>query len=70
MTTWLTGCTGNATCVEVADIGNAIVLRSSNHTDHIALIDRDEFAAFIDAVKAGEFDQLATDPQQQSHDGS
>ncbi len=82
MTTWLTGCTGNATCVEVA-AGTAcanprgeldlncnldgpfhqkvpVVLIRDNEQPHRSplVVRRSSFAAFIDAVKAGAFDQL------------
>jgi hypothetical protein len=59
VTAWLRAstCPNAATCVEVADIGRAMVLRSGRHPDHIALIDYDAWAAFLAAVRAGEFDQ-------------
>lgn len=54
-----TGNTGN--CVEVADnlvdIDGVVGVRDSKNPTGPALVfDRDAFAAFIDEVKAGEFD--------------
>jgi len=43
-------------CVEVADLGDDLIgVRSSKDRDHHT---RQEFAAFIKGVKAGEFDDL------------
>ncbi|HEY9392131.1 MAG TPA: DUF397 domain-containing protein [Mycobacteriales bacterium] len=47
--------TGN--CVEVADLGLAIGVRDSKNPTGPALrFSRDEFTAFVDAVKDGAFD--------------
>jgi hypothetical protein len=47
-------------CVELADGGDAVLLRDSKHPDqgHLTFT-RSELAAFIAGVKAGEFDGLA-----------
>ena len=59
MTTWHSGCPNNAACVEVAadEFGHILVRNSADPADYLAFT-RAEFAAFIDAVKAGAFDQL------------
>ncbi len=46
-------------CVEVAALGEAVVLRSSTNTKgtHLA-ISRQEWAEFLAAVKVGDFDGL------------
>lgn len=50
---------GNA-CVELADLGDTIALRNSNHPDAGTLtLKADQIAAFIGRVKAGEFDTHA-----------
>lgn len=47
----------NSGCVEVAHADNRVVVRDSKLADRPALIfDRDEWAAFVAGVKAGEFD--------------
>jgi hypothetical protein len=46
-------------CVEVARIGEAIAVRHSVTPDDGALLyTRDEFAAFVDGCRNGEFDHL------------
>ena len=59
MTTWHSGCPNNAACVEVAadEFGHILIRNSADPADYLAFT-RVEFAAFIDAVKRGEFDQL------------
>jgi len=43
-------------CVQVADLGDGCIgIRSSKGRDHH---NREEFAAFVQGVKAGEFDDL------------
>jgi hypothetical protein len=46
-------------CVELADAGEAVLMRDSNHPEagHLAF-DRAELAAFVAAAKAGELDHL------------
>jgi hypothetical protein len=47
-------------CVEVAVDGDAIVVRNSNHPDAgIVMFTRDEMAAWIAGIQAGEFNDLA-----------
>jgi hypothetical protein len=52
--------TANGTCVEVgALLDGRIAVRNSNQPDAgITLFSRAEMAAWIDGVKAGEFDDL------------
>lgn len=47
-------------CIELADAGDAVVVRDSKHPDsgHLTLT-RAELAAFIAGIKAGEFDDLS-----------
>lgn len=50
-----TGNTGN--CVEVADLDSSVGVRDSKNPTGPALVfDREAFAAFIGATKAGQFD--------------
>jgi Domain of unknown function (DUF397) len=45
-------------CVEVATLGNATAIRDSKDVDGAVLVwARNEWTAFIDGVKAGEFDE-------------
>jgi hypothetical protein len=46
-------------CVELADAGEAVLMRDSKHPEagHLAF-DRAELAAFVAAAKAGELDHL------------
>jgi hypothetical protein len=46
-------------CVEIAVAGSAVYIRDSKHPDdgYVAL-SRAELAAFVDAAKAGELDDL------------
>ncbi|MEM8924517.1 MAG: DUF397 domain-containing protein [Actinomycetota bacterium] len=47
-------------CVEVADGGDAVLMRNSKRPDEGAIaFTRAEVAAFIDGCRAGEFDDLA-----------
>ena len=51
------GATGN--CVEVADTGDAVLVRNSNNIEAGTIeFTRAELAAWIDGCKAGEFDHL------------
>jgi Domain of unknown function (DUF397) len=51
--------TDNGTCVEVADNGDGILVRNSNHPDAGTLtFTRAEMAAWVAGCKAGEFDDL------------
>jgi hypothetical protein len=47
-------------CVEIADTGGAVWLRDSKHPEqgHLTFT-RSELAAFVDAARAGEYDNLA-----------
>jgi hypothetical protein len=48
------------TCVEVRRAGDAIEIRHSKHPDGPTLTyTSDEFAAWLDGAKKGEFDHLA-----------
>ncbi|MGH3663272.1 MAG: DUF397 domain-containing protein [Micromonosporaceae bacterium] len=49
---------GNGACVEVADLGDTVAVRDSKNPDGPVLTFRskDEWAYFVEAVKAGEFD--------------
>lgn len=48
---------GNSNCVEVAFVPNAVGVRDSkNPTQSVLQFTRSEWAAFIQGVKAGEFD--------------
>lgn len=49
----------NGECVELADFGDGIGVRDSKDPDGAHLqFTRSELAAFIEGVKAGEFDDL------------
>ena len=51
-------CSNNG-CVEIARIDGDIALRDSKRPDGPVLaFDREEFGIFVNAVKAGEFDDL------------
>lgn len=46
-------------CVEVAHISDGVAIRNSvNPNDGAIFYTRDEFAAFLDGAKRGEFDHL------------
>lgn len=46
-------------CVEVADTGSGVAVRHSKNPGGPALLyTRDEFAAFLDGAKQGEFDDF------------
>lgn len=46
-------------CVEVADAGDAVVVRHSKHHEGpVIAYTRDEFRAFVEGAKDGEFDDL------------
>ncbi|MEU3217951.1 DUF397 domain-containing protein [Streptomyces sp. NPDC006971] len=49
---------GGEQCVEVARHAGEIVLRESDDPRVVTRTSRDTFAAFIQGVKAGEFDQF------------
>lgn len=51
----------NGNCVEVAELtGGTIAVRNSRHPGGLTLIyTRAEMAAFVQSVKAGEFDEMA-----------
>jgi hypothetical protein len=47
---------GNSACVEVAKVGDEFLVRDSKYPDGLVLtFTRDEWAAFVAGVKAGEF---------------
>jgi hypothetical protein len=48
----------DSTCVEAAALVDAVMLRTTRRPDAILLVARDEWSAFIAAVKRGEFDSL------------
>lgn len=51
--------TQNGSCVEVADRGETIAVRNSNHPDRGLLgLPREAVAAFVRACSAGELDDL------------
>lgn len=53
-------CSEGSNCVEVAPCGNGVAVRDSKRPDGAVLVfDRGAFAGLLDAVKAGEFDDLA-----------
>ena len=52
--------TDNGQCVEVADVGDDILVRNSNHPDAGTLrLNRPQFGAWLRGTQAGEFDDLA-----------
>ena len=51
------GC-ANSECVEVAGHGWAVLVRQSQHPAEELMFYRPEWATFIAAVKAGEYDDL------------
>lgn len=57
MTTWICSskCDTSA-CVEVAMVGDVVLVRNSNVPDVVAAFDRKEWKAFIHGAKESEFD--------------
>jgi hypothetical protein len=50
---------GQGACVEVADTGSGVAVRHFKNPDGLVLCyTREEWAAFLAGVKAGEFDDL------------
>ncbi|MFF8957850.1 DUF397 domain-containing protein [Streptomyces sp. NPDC014894] len=47
-----------ADCIEMARLASTILLRESNTPTTVITTDRAKLAAFIQGVKAGEFDHL------------
>ncbi|WP_329021417.1 DUF397 domain-containing protein [Streptomyces sp. NBC_00690] len=45
-------------CVEIAEHANTILIRESETPSAVITTDRDKLAAFIQGVKAGEFDHF------------
>ena len=45
-------------CLEVAGWAGSVALRATHSPDDVTVVSRDEFAAHIAAVKAGEYDDL------------
>ncbi|THA28142.1 DUF397 domain-containing protein [Streptomyces sp. A0958] len=50
---------GGEQCVEVAQQAGQILMRESDDPDAVTTTSRAKFAAFIEGVKAGEFDHFA-----------
>lgn len=49
----------NGSCVAVAESGDTVLVRNSNHPDQGTLaVSADAMAAFVAAVAAGEYDDL------------
>lgn len=55
---WITGRCNNSACVQVAHLaGGMVAIRDSKDTAKEAhIFDREEWAAFVAGVKAGDFD--------------
>lgn len=52
-------CSEGSNCVEVAPFGDGVAVRDSKDPDGpVLLFTRAEIAAFLDGVRAGEFDDL------------
>lgn len=51
---------GGENCVEVADQDNGILMRESDDPTRIIVTSREKFAAFVQGVKAGEFDHFVS----------
>ncbi|MEO3972577.1 DUF397 domain-containing protein [Streptomyces sp. CAU 1734] len=51
---------GGENCVEIAREGNGVLIRESDAPGTVIATDRAKLAAFIQGVKAGEFDHLLT----------
>lgn len=50
---------GQEQCVEIAEHAGGILMRESDDPSAVAATSREKFAAFIQGVKAGEFDHFA-----------
>lgn len=51
--------TSNGSCVEIAALGASVAVRNSNHPDAGTLyFGRAQFAAWLEACKAGDLDDL------------
>ncbi|NJC70288.1 DUF397 domain-containing protein [Planosporangium thailandense] len=49
---------GNGQCVEVADLGEAVAVRDSkDKAGPVLVFTPDEWSAFVEGAKAGEFDR-------------
>ncbi|MCF3168814.1 DUF397 domain-containing protein [Streptomyces sp. CB04723] len=46
-------------CVEITESAGRILMRESDDPGAVAVTSREKFAAFIQGVKAGEFDHFA-----------
>lgn len=55
---WKSPCE-SAHCLETADTGPDVLLRASGEPGTIVSLTREEFSAFVSAVKAGEYDGYA-----------
>lgn len=53
--TWQTPCE-SAHCLETATAGAGVLLRASGAPETMVELTREEFSAFVQAVKAGEYD--------------
>ncbi|GIH05964.1 hypothetical protein Rhe02_40310 [Rhizocola hellebori] len=47
----------SSACVEVASAGDAVLVRDSKNLGPMLALSRAEWAAFIDGVRAGDFDR-------------
>lgn len=52
---WKTPCE-SAHCLETNHAGTGVLLRASGAPDTVVTLTREEFSAFVGAVKAGEYD--------------
>ncbi|MET9531599.1 MULTISPECIES: DUF397 domain-containing protein [unclassified Streptomyces] len=50
---------GQEQCVEIAEHAGEILMRESDDPSAVTATSREKFAAFIQGVKAGEFDHFA-----------
>ena len=59
MTKWIKpGDCESAHCLEIQEAGSHILPRSSLAPEYVAEATREEFRAFVQAAKAGQYDQL------------
>ena len=56
---WHSGrpCEGGA-CIEIAERGEAVIMRSSVSPDATFIVSRDEWREFLASAKAGFFDEM------------
>jgi hypothetical protein len=55
---WLSACSGNATCVEVAQDGDFVLVRDSKLGEEspVLVFDKKEWGTFLEGVKRGLFE--------------